>query len=154
MEDALLPRPQALNDIYGTLRELVEGLGMREGGERVSVSSDTMRRRIQGQQPWHFEEVFDLARLQQEKGASAPVATAIIRGLKPLREPLPRPLTIPTSLREMLRLVGRLTTEIADTLEDGRIDRGEARRLADLLAEVLRLTHRIQIDMQPIIQST
>lgn len=145
-------RGESLREIRDALNEHVEDIGHATAAAEVGVSVDTMRRRVRGTQPWSFEEVFDLARHELGKGRYATVAHAIATALSPTDRQAVHPLMVPSNLREMLRLVGRITTHIAETLEDGRVDRTEANSLLDLLAELEQLTVGLRIDLAALAQ--
>jgi len=145
-------RGESLKAIHEALNEHVEDIGHADAAIEVGVSVDTMRRRVRGSQPWAFEEVFDLARHELGKGRYATISHAIANALSPTDREAVHPLMVPSNLREMLRLVGRITTHIAETLEDGRVDRQEANSLLDLLAELDQLTAGLRIDLAALIQ--
>lgn len=150
MSSTLANRAQALQEVQRTLTALVDDLGANAAADAVGVSADTIRRRIRGDQEWHFDEVIDLARLEIGKGHHPAVAHAVIALISASERTAVHPLLVPTSLREVLRLVGRLTTEIADTLEDGRVDSEEAARLLELFAQLDGLTEQLRVDLAAI----
>ena len=147
MEEQLPARNETLKTIYQALNEHVDDTGVSGSAGEIGVSSDTMRRRIRGTQPWAFEEVLDLARHQLRKGHYGNIARAIANALSPMPRQSSSPLLIPSGLREMLRLVGRITTEIAETLEDGRVDGNEAKQLLELFAQLDQLSAGLRIDL-------
>lgn len=148
----LPPRGESLRDIYAALGDHVEDIGHSDAACEVGVSVDTMRRRVRGTQPWSFEEVLDLARHELKKGRYATIVHAIAGAISPTDREAVHPLMVPSNLREMLRLVGRITTRIAETLEDGRVDREEAISLLKLLADLEQLTAGLRIDLAALAQ--
>jgi len=150
--DPLPVRGESLQNIYRALLEHVDDIGVAAAASEVGVSPDTIRRRVRGTQPWGFEEVLDLARDELARGRMTGIAKAIAGALSPAGRIEGSPLKLPSNLREMLRLVGRLTTEIADTLDDQRVDRQEARRLLELLSELDQITAGLRIDLGTLIK--
>ncbi len=147
---SLLPRGEALLAIRRQLAALVGDLGVPAAGQVLGVSNDTVRRRVRETQPWLFDEVFDLARHELAQAGNGAVAAAITAGLTAVDRQQARPLLLPASLRGMLKLIGRMTAEIAETLEDGRVDAGEARDLLDILGQLERATATIRLDLQAV----
>ena len=152
MSEQLPPRHQSYTKIFQALQRLVEDIGVNRTAKEMGVSTDTVRRRIKGTQPWQFEEVMDLARMELGRGHISGVSKAMAFSLAPLPLEEAHPLLLPSNLRELLRLVGRLTTEIADTLEDGRVDKTEARRLLGHLDRLDGLTSALRIDLAALMQ--
>lgn len=145
-------RRTSLDKTYQALHELIEDIGASAAASEIGVSPDTVRRRVRGTQPWFFEEVIDLARHEIDRGCLGDIARTLFDALSTADRPEAHPLLLPSNLREMLRLVGRLTTEIADTLDDGRVDKREARRLVELLGKLDTLTAGLRVDLQALIE--
>lgn len=147
-------RRNSLAKVYQALQDLVDDLGAAAAAAEVGVSPDTIRRRVRGTQPWFFEEVVDLARHEIRRGSLGDIARSLIESVSTEDRQEAHPLLLPSNLREMLRLVGRLTTEIADTLDDGRVDRQEARRLIELLGKLDQLTAGLRVDLEALSEPT
>ena len=145
-------RHECLKRIYRGLESLIDDLGSATAAELIAVSPDTIRRRLRGSQPWFFEEVFELARHEIERGQGRDVAEAITTGFVAKDAEPGKPLLLPSNLREMLRQVGSLTTDIADTLDDGRIDSREAVSLLDRLGNLEMLIDNLQRDLRALIE--
>jgi len=148
----VLPGNRSLAPLFTVLNEYCEALGMASAAAIIGVSSDTMRRRIRGEQPWFLEEVFALAQAEARHSHRKAITHTLIEVLTPGEKAETHPLLLPSNLREVLRLVGKLTTEIADTLEDGRVDREEARRLLDLFGEMEEMVGYLRRELGSLIK--
>jgi hypothetical protein len=149
------PYSQRLRSCYEAIAEYVDALGLRPAAELLDVSTDTVRRRVRAEQPWHFEEVLTLAMAE----ARQTHRKAISHCLMDLLQPAPakretHPLLLPSNLREVLSVVGRLTTEIADTLADSRVDHDEARRLLDLFSELDEMSAFLRQELQALLRDS
>ena len=147
----MLPRTEALNRVHTTLADYVECIGVGNAADCMGVSTDTVRRRLRGEQPWFIEEMINLAYHQWQRDNRAEITQNIIRIMTP-RDHDTHPIRLPSDLRSMLRMVGRLTTEIAETLEDGRVDCDEARRLVQLLHDMSPLAESLRRDLETLIE--
>lgn len=143
-----------LHHVYTALNEYAEALGIAIAAERIGVSPDTMRRRIRGEQPWFWEEVFTLARAEARQSHRKAICHAIIDAVNPPPRDESHPLLLPSNLRNVLRLVGRITSEIAETLEDGRVDQEEARRLLDLFEEMDEVTDYLRRELKSLLHQS
>jgi len=148
---SLPARNSSLQNLQETLCSYVDELGVGEAASLVGVSSDTIRRRVRGEQPWFFEEVLDLARQQVTHQHHAHIADALIVSLQGKLSHDYRPLRIPSELRDILRLVGRLTHDIAETLDDGRVDSREATNLLGLFAELDNLLAQVKLQLKELV---
>ncbi len=145
-------RNAGLRKLYDALIEYVDEMGVSNSAAVIGVSSDTIRRRTRGEQPWFLEEVVDLAIHQAKNRLQHPICSALIEMCSAKREVDLHPLRLPSNLRDVLRLVGKVTTEIAETLEDGRVDTEEAKRLIMLFDELGPMVKNLRAQLQILIE--
>ena len=148
---ALPARMTSLQCLHESLAQYVDDIGVSEAASVIGVSTDTMRRRIRGEQPWFFDEVLDLARAETQQKHHPKICDALITSLQGQVDHDFRPLRIPSELREVLRLVGRLTTDIADTLDDGMVDAAEASSLLELFSKLDNLTAQVKQQLKSLV---
>ncbi len=146
-------RASSVQKLQECLCTFVDEIGVSKSAAIVGVSSDTMRRRTRGEQPWFFEEVLDLAREEVAHKHHATIADALVTALSGAIAHDFRPLRIPSELREVLRLVGRLTTDIADTLDDGKVDAAEAANLLELFANLDNMTAQVKLQLKGLVEA-
>lgn len=150
---SLPARTASLQHIQETLCLYIEEIGVNEAAGLIGVSTDTVRRRMRGEQPWFFNEVLDLAREQLGNKHLTPITDALSIALQGELNHDFRPLRIPSELRGTLRLVGRLTTDIAEALDDGKIDAAEAASLLELFAELDTISAQLRNQLRELVKS-
>jgi hypothetical protein len=147
----LLPH-RSLAALSEALNEYCEALGIASAAAIIGVSTDTMRRRIRAEQPWFLEEVFKLAQAESRHSHRRGISQALVEVFNPPEKSESHPLLLPSNLREVLGQVGKITTEIAEDLDDGRIDRDEARRLIDLFSELDGMTSHVRRELAAVVK--
>ena len=150
--NSALSRAEAMQQLQAQMTQTVELLGVTACADELHVSTDTIRRRMRGTQPWLLTEALDLARYELRARRTGMVADALTATLRTgTLGPIGRPLLVPSNLRQALRLIGTLVAEIANAMEDGRIDQSEARRLMVLFGQLDELATEAKMNLSKLI---